>query len=89
MRMDPQWIIAACAAAGLLITWTTTVASAALWLLGRLNKMKKEILDDFQKKHDENAVKVEAIRTLVIRHDTLLDPEFNGGGQQIRSGKQR
>lgn len=83
--MDPQWIIAVCAAAGLLITWTTSVASAVIWLTSRLNKIKKEILDDFQAKHTENAEKVEALRVLVIRHDTILDPEFNGTGQVSRA----
>lgn len=87
--MDPQWIIAACAAAGLLITWTTTTAGAAIWVLSRINSMKKEILEDFQKKHDENAVKVEAIRALVIRHETLLEPEFNGGSAPLSTRAKR
>jgi len=78
MKMDPQWIIAACAAVGLLITWTGTTAGAALWVLSRINDMKKEILADSKAKHDENRVRVDAIQKLVIRHDTMLDPQFNG-----------
>src|SRR5262245_9300883 len=53
--VDPQWITAACAAAGLLITWTTSTAGAAIWLMRRLDAIKKEILDDFDQKHSENS----------------------------------
>lgn len=86
--MDPQWITAACAAAGLLITWTTSIAGAAIWLMRRLDGIKKEILADFNEKHAENGRKVAALETLVIRHDTILDPEFNGTGKMARVGKQ-
>jgi hypothetical protein len=84
MKMDPQWIIAVCAAATLLIMWTSSIATGVVWLMRRLDSIKKEILSDFQTKHEENSEKVEALRTLVIRHDTILDPEFNGSGK-VRS----
>lgn len=83
--MDPTWIIAACAAATLLITWTSSIAGATIWLMRRLDGIKKEILADFQLKHDENTKKVAALETLVIRHDTILDPEFNGTGKSLRA----
>jgi len=83
--MDPQWIIAICAGITLLILWTSTVIGAAIWLMGKLNELKAEILADFRLKHDENAEKVEALRTLVMRHDILLEPEFNGTGLRRRS----
>ncbi len=79
--MDPQWIIAGCAAITLLILWTSTVIAAALWLMNKLKELKKEILADFKAKHEENAQKVEAMRALVMRHDLILDPEFNGSGK--------
>lgn len=82
MQIDPTWVLAICAAVGLLITWTTTVITAALWVAGKINKVKDEILADFDLKHAENARKVAALETLVIRHDTILDPEFNGGGHR-------
>lgn len=82
--MDPQWIIALCAAAGLLITWTSSIAGAAIWLMRRLDSIKREILADFHAKHEENNRKVAALETLVIRHDTMLDPEFNGSGRASR-----
>jgi len=81
MKMDPQWIIAGCAAITLLILWTSTVIAAALWLMNKLKELKKEILADFKAKHEENAQKVEAMRALVMRHDLILDPEFNGSGK--------
>lgn len=86
--MDPQWIVAVCAAAGLLVTWTSTIFGGAVWLMRRLDSMKKEILEDFQKKHEENNRKVAALETLVIRHDTILDPEFNGSGKPQQRGRQ-
>lgn len=86
--MDPTWIIATCAAATLLVTWTSTIAGAAIWLMRRLDSIKKEILTDFQAKHEENTRKVAALETLVIRHDTILDPEFNGAGKTSRAGRQ-
>ena len=86
--MDPQWIIAACAAVGLLITWTGTTAGAALWVLSRINDMKKEILADSKAKHDENRVRVDAMQHLVIRHETMLAPEFDGSASGHRRARQ-
>jgi hypothetical protein len=85
MKMDPQWIIAVCAAATLLITWTGSIAGGVVWLMRRLDAIKKEILLDFHTKHEENTKKVAALETLVISHDTILDPEFNGTGAKVRS----
>jgi hypothetical protein len=87
MTLDPQWIAAICAGITLLILWSTTIIGAAIWLMGKLNELKKEILADFQVKHDENSKKVAALETLVIRHDTILDPEFNGSGKATRSSR--
>jgi len=86
--LDPQWIIAGAAAVTLLITWTSTVVGAALWVVGRINKVKTEILDDIKAKHDENRIRVNAMQELLIRHDTILDPEFNGTGRHSRTGRQ-
>jgi len=86
--MDPTWIIAACTAAGLMITWTSTMIGAALWIVGKINKVKTEILDDIRKKHEENRVRVDAMQTLLIRHDTILDPEFNGVGKHSARSRQ-
>jgi hypothetical protein len=83
MDVKPEWIIAGCAGLGLLITWTSTVIGAAIWLMRRLDKLKEEILADFQTKHDANAQTVEALKVLVIRHDVQLNPEFNGTGSRI------
>jgi hypothetical protein len=87
-KMDPQWIVAACAAATLLITWTSSIAGATIWLMRRLDGIKREILADFHAKHEENSRKVAALETLVIRHDTILDPEFNGSAKTTIRGRQ-
>lgn len=88
MRMDPQWIVAICAGVTLLILWTSTIVGAAIWLMGKLNLIKAEILKDFQSKHDENTRRVNAMEALVMRHDIILEPEFNGTGKVSRSAKQ-
>jgi hypothetical protein len=79
MKMDPQWIIAICAGVTLLILWSTTIIGGAIWLMRQLKELKTEILADFDNKHQENSRKVDALETLVIRHETILEPEFNGG----------
>lgn len=86
--MAPQWIVAMCAGVTLLILWTTTIIGAAIWLMGKLNLLKAEILTDFQTKHDENTRRVNAMEALVMRHDIMLEPEFNGTGRTGRSAKQ-
>lgn len=83
--MDPTWILAGCAVATLLITWTTSTAIFVGWILRKMDGLKADILADSQKKHEENREKVDAIRTLVIRHDLLLNSEFNGSGQAGRA----
>lgn len=80
MTLSPEWILAICAGVGLLITWTSTVIGAAIWLMSKLKEMKEEILQDFDTKHKENNLKVEALQVLVTRHETILEPEFNGSG---------
>jgi hypothetical protein len=78
--MKPEWIVAICAAVTLLILWSTTIIGAAIWLMSKLKEMKEEILADFDTKHRENGQKVEALQVLVTRHETILEPEFNGSG---------
>ncbi len=82
--MNPEWILAIFAGVTLLILWTSTVVGAVIWLTKQLRDLKAEILKDFKEKHDENAEKVEAMRELVMRHDIILDPEFNGTGLMRR-----
>jgi len=82
--MDPQWIIAGAAAVTLIMAWTSSVASVVIWLTKRLDAIKKEILDDSKAKHAENKLRVDAMQELLIRHDTLLNPEFNGRAGSTR-----
>jgi len=63
--------------AGLFILYTVTVLGGAAWLNTQFKNMKLEIIADFTKKHDENAVTVKALEKLVIRHDIMLNPEFS------------
>lgn len=85
MWLTPEWVLAICAGVTLLILWTGTVIGAVLWITSRLEKMKKEILADFETKHQANQIRVEAMNELVMRHDIILDPEFNGSGLHRRS----
>lgn len=63
--------------AGLFILYTVTVLGGAAWLNTQFKNLKTEIITDFTKKHDENAVTVKALEKLVMRHDIILDPEFS------------
>lgn len=83
-----QWIMAVFAGITLLILWTSTVIGAAIWLMSRLNELKEEILADFKTKHEENSKKVQAMEVLVMRHDLILEPEFNGSASGYRRAKQ-
>lgn len=76
-----------CAAGGLLITWTSSIAGATIWLMRRLDGIKKEILTELNAKHEANQIRYDALATLVTRHETILDPEFNGTGKT--SGRSR
>jgi hypothetical protein len=78
---DPQWLSAIFAGGGLLILWTSTVIGAAIWLMRQFKALKEEILEDFEKKHQANEINVKALEALVIRHDLILEPEFNGSGR--------
>ena len=65
----------------LLILWSTTLAGAVVWIVNRISKAKEEILADFNAKHESNLQTVKSLETLVIRHDVMLNAEFNGAGQ--------
>jgi hypothetical protein len=79
--MNPEWIVAICAGVTLLILWTSTVIGGAIWLMKQFKTLKEEILEDFDIKHSANATTVKALEALVIRHDLILEPEFNGSGR--------
>jgi hypothetical protein len=65
----------------LLILWSTTLAGAVVWIVNRISKAKEEIMADFNTKHEANLQTVKALETLVIRHDVMLNSEFNGYGK--------
>ncbi len=79
--MSAEWIMAICAGVTLLILWTSTVIGGAIWLMKQFRDLKQEILSDFDEKHKANALTVHALETLVMRHDVILEPEFNGSGR--------
>jgi len=79
--MEPQWIMVAIASVGLMITWTSTMIGGAIWIVSKINKVKADILADINMKHNENRMRVDAMQALLIRHDTILDPQFNGDGK--------
>ena len=81
MNLDPQWIIAGCAVITLLILWSGTIIGAALWLMRKLNELEARLVANLDAKHEENNKKVAAMEALVMRHDLILDPEFNGSGK--------
>lgn len=80
-NLNPEWIVAGCAVITLCIMWTSTVIGGMIWLARRFDSLKSEILAEFQTKHEENSQTVKALEALVMRHDIILDPEFNGSGK--------
>lgn len=76
--MTPGLFEAIFAGVTLLILWSGTVLGAGIWIMNLINRTKNEILKDFNAKHADNAQTVKALEALVIRHDVLLNPEFNG-----------
>jgi hypothetical protein len=87
--MNPEWIVAICAGVTLLILWTSTVIGGAIWLMNQLRLLKAEILADFNEKHKDNETAVKAMEELVMRHDLILEPEFNGSGRSYYASKTR
>lgn len=79
--MTPGLFQAIFAGVTLLILWSTTLAGAVVWIVNRIGKAKDEIMADFNAKHESNIQTVKALETLVIRHDVILNAEFNGHGQ--------
>ena len=87
--MNPEWIVAICAGVTLLILWTTTVIGGAVWLMRQLKDLKAEILGDFSATHKDTEAVIQAMEQLVMRHDLILEPEFNGSGRSSYMAKQR
>ena len=79
--MTPGLFQAIFAGVTLLILWSTTLAGAVVWIVNRIGKAKEEIMADFNTKHEANLQTVKALETLVIRHDVMLNSEFNGYGK--------
>ena len=86
--LDPQWVIAICAVITLLILWSSTIIGIAIWIMRRIDGVKDAILDDIKAKHDENRVRVDAMQRMLIRHETILDPEFAANGKHRSTGRQ-
>jgi hypothetical protein len=83
--MTSELFIAICAGVTLLIYFTASMVGLCVAVFRKIDTIKTEILADVNEKHKENRNRVDALQTLVIRHDTILAPEFDGhfsrGGQ--------
>lgn len=80
MSLDPQWIIAGCAVVTLAVLLGSTLVGIAIWLEKRLRGIEQRLMRHVDEKHKENQLRYDALAVLVMRHDTILDPEFNGSG---------
>lgn len=78
MRMTPEIFTAICAGVTLIIYFTATIIGATISIFRKIEAVKTTILLDVAAKHKENDLRYQALNALVIRHDTILDPEFNG-----------
>jgi hypothetical protein len=75
---SPEFYVALFSGVTLLLTMSGVIVGATMFIINRIDKMKIEILSDVNAKHESNHRRYEALNALVIRHDTILDPEFNG-----------
>lgn len=66
------------AGATFMVFWTATVLGLAAWISKQLNNLRDSLIINFDAKHAANAQRYDALNALVIRHDTILNPEFNG-----------
>lgn len=76
--MTTEMFIAVCAGVTLLIYFTTALLTLCVAVFRKIDMVKTEILSDVNDKHKENRLRVDTLQALVIRHDTMLSPEFNG-----------
>lgn len=76
--MQAETWTAVIAGATFFVLWTATILGLWSSISKQLNNMRDALLKDFNSKHEANQLKVDALTALVIRHDTILDPEFNG-----------
>lgn len=51
------------------VLWTGSVIGLAAWIYRQFEKLRK----DFDDKHIENGKRYDAINSLVIRHETILN----------------
>lgn len=76
LMTTPQVIIAGIS---LLIYFSATLAGALVWIINRISAGDTAIMTKLDAYHEENRNRVNAMQTLLIRHETLLSPEFNNG----------
>ncbi len=84
MNVTPQLMETIFAGLSLLVYLTATMAGGLMFILRKIDDSKREILTDVRARHEENRLRVDAIQQLVIRHDTLLNPEYDGSGNHYR-----
>jgi hypothetical protein len=72
----PQVIIAG---VSLLIYFSATLAGAIVFVINRISAGDEKITTKLDLYHEENRNRINAMQTLLIRHDVLLSPEFNNG----------
>lgn len=66
------------AGATFMVFWTATVLGLMSWISTKIEKLGDKLIANFDAKHEANNTRYNALHTLVIRHDTILSPEFSG-----------
>lgn len=65
------------AGATFMVFWTATVLGLAAWISTKLENLRDGLIANFDAKHSANQQRYDAVNALVIRHETILNPEFN------------
>jgi hypothetical protein len=79
MQWTAETFTAIFAGVTLLLYFSATLVGAIIAIFKKIDNAQKAILEDVNRKHEENRIRVDALQTLVIRHDTILSPEFSNG----------
>lgn len=76
MQMTPEIFTAVCAGVTLLIYFTASIIGMVVAIFRKIDKSREATIAYVDTKHAENNLRYEAMNTLVVQHECILNPEF-------------
>lgn len=71
------------------LLYSGTLVGVVVWIQRRIEENRRELQKDFDRKHLENSRTMRALEALVLRHDTLLNPEWRTAHAQYYLTKEQ